>query len=88
MSNKGACGVKNPGLSFLLLVSFFLSGCLSSTPFQSARVIEPGQQSASVSLQRSVDASQDKDNGWYMMEFAGRFPVANGRMDFSPGRGQ
>lgn len=71
-----------PCLPFLFL---FLSGCLSSTPFQSARVVEPGQQSASVSLQKSIDANEEKDYAWYMMEFAGRFPVAKGRMDFSVG---
>ncbi|MEN8006109.1 MAG: hypothetical protein ABFS42_03800 [Candidatus Krumholzibacteriota bacterium] len=69
----------------LPVMLLFLSGCLSSTPFQSARVVEPGQQSASVSLQKSVDANDPTDFAWYMMEFAGRMPVADGRMDFSLG---
>jgi hypothetical protein len=67
------------------LLCLFLSGCLSSTPFQSARVVEPGQQAASISLQKSVDANEDKDYAWYMLEFAGRFPVVKGRMEFSLG---
>ena len=77
--------MKKSCLSCLPFLFLFLSGCLSSTPFQSARVVEPGQQSASISLQRSVDANEEKDYAWYMMEFAGRFPVAKGRMDFSVG---
>ena len=77
--------MKKSCLSCLPFLFFFLSGCLSSTPFQSARVIEPGQQSASISLQKSVDANEEKDYSWYMMEFAGRFPVVKGRMDFSVG---
>ncbi len=85
MSNEGVCDVKKFCLFFMPLLSLLLSGCLSSTPFQSARVVEPGQQAASISLQKSVDATEDKDYGWYMLEFSGRFPVVNGRMDFSLG---
>lgn len=48
-------------------------------------MVDPGQQSASVSVQRSVDATAGKDYAWDMMEFAGRFPVVKGRMDFSLG---
>ncbi len=77
--------MKKPCLRFFPLLWLFLSGCLSSTPFQSARVVEPGRQSASVSVQKSIDATGEKDYAWYMMEFAGRFPVAKGRMDFSLG---
>ena len=36
-----------------------------------------------MSLQKSVDANEDQDYSWYMMEFAGRIPVFGGRMDFS-----
>jgi len=85
IANQGGSDVKKSCLSCLPFLILFLSGCLSSTPFQSARVVEPGQQSASVSLQKSVDATEEKDYAWYMMEFAGRFPVAKGRMDFSLG---
>jgi len=76
--------MKKSCLPFMFLF-LFLSGCLTSTPFQSARVVEPGQQSGSVTLQKSVDANENQDYSWYMMEFGGRFPVANGRMDFSVG---
>ncbi len=83
---QGGPHVKKSCLPCLLpLLILFLSGCLSSTPFQSARVVEPGQQSASVSVQKSVDATEKKDYAWYMMEFSGRFPVVKGRMDFSLG---
>lgn len=77
--------MKKSCLPCLLFLFLFLSGCLSSTPFQSARVVEPGQQSASISLQKSVDATEEKDYSWYLLEYAGRFPVAEGRMDFSVG---
>lgn len=76
--------MKKSCLPFMFLF-LFLSGCLTSTPFQSARVVEPGQQSGSVSVQKSVDANEDQDYSWYMMEFGGRFPVAGGRVDFSVG---
>ena len=55
MSLEGDDHVKKLCFLCLPLFSFFLSGCLSSTPFQSARVVEPGQQEASISLQKSVD---------------------------------
>jgi hypothetical protein len=38
-----------------------------------------------MSLQKSVDANEDQDYSWYMMEYTGRFPLAAGRMDFSVG---
>lgn len=85
MSNEGDGDMKKISLLSLPFLFFFVSGCLTSTPFQSARVVEPDQQAASVSLQRSVDYDQDNDYAWYMMEYAGRFPVAKGRMDFSVG---
>jgi|GEM_PF-6558134 len=68
-----------PGLSWFL---FSLSGCLSSTPFQSARVAESGRQSTSVSLQKSFDPTWGKNDSWYMMEFGGRIPVVDGKVDF------
>lgn len=83
-ANKGTF-VKNIILPVLFCFSLFLSGCLTSTPFQSARVVDPGQQSGSISLQKSVDANESQDYSWYMMEFAGRFPVIAGRMDFAVG---
>lgn len=83
--NEGDDDVKIFYFFYLSLLSLFLAGCLSSTPFQSARVVEPDQQAASVSLQKSVDANEDKDYSWYMMEFSGRFPLVKGRMDFSLG---
>ena len=67
----------------LPFLSLFLSGCLTSTPFQSARVVEPGQQAGSISVQKSIDADEDNEYGWYMMEFGGRFPVFKGRVDFA-----
>jgi hypothetical protein len=83
VSNEGDPGVKYFFFSCLLLLLPFVSGCLSSTPFQSARVVEPGQQAASMSLQKSVDANEDQDYSWYMLEFAGRFPVYKSRVDFA-----
>lgn len=77
--------MRNYRLPLLATMIVFLSGCLTSTPFQSARVVEPGQQSGSMSVQRSVDAEADEDYSWYMMEFGGRFPLIAGRMDFSVG---
>jgi hypothetical protein len=65
------------------LLLFFVSGCLSSTPFQSARVVESGEQSASVSLQKSVDANESQDYSWYMMEFATRLPMGSDRVDLA-----
>lgn len=69
---------------FLPLYTFFLvhfPGCLSSTPFQSARVVESGEQSATISLQKSVDANVSKDYSWYMMEMGTRVPMGSDRLD-------
>jgi hypothetical protein len=82
MPNEGGHDVKKSHLLYLSLLLPFLSGCLTSTPYQSARVVEPGQQAASLSLQKSVDANEDQDYSWYMLEFASRFPVIAGWMDF------
>lgn len=65
---------------YLILLVFF-SGCLTSTPFQSARVVEPGEQAASISLQKSVDANESQDYSWYMMEMGTRFPLGSDRVD-------
>jgi hypothetical protein len=70
-------------LPLYLILLFFVSGCLSSTPFQSARVVEPGEQTASVSLQKSVDANESQDYSWYMMEFATRLSVGSDRVDLA-----
>jgi len=75
--------MKMISLICLPFLSLFLAGCLTSTPFQSARVVEPGQQAGSISVQKSIDADQDNEYGWYMMEFGGRFPVFKGRVDFA-----
>ena len=69
---------------FLPFYTFFLvhfSGCLSSTPFQSARVVESGEQAATVSLQKSVDANESQDYSWYMMEMGTRLPLGSDRVD-------
>jgi hypothetical protein len=83
MSNKGDGDMKKISLLCLPFISLILSGCLTSTPFQSARVVEPGQQAGSISVQKSIDADEDNEYGWYMMEFGGRFPVYKGRVDFA-----
>ncbi len=85
MLNEGDHVMKKSFRIYLLFLLNSLSGCLTSTPFQSARVVEPGQQSGSISLQKSIDADEDKDYSWYMMEFSGRFPVYKGRVDFMLG---
>ena len=85
MANEGDHVMKKSLRIYLLFLLNSMSGCLTSTPFQSARVVEPGQQSGSISLQKSVDADEDKDYSWYMMEFSGRFPVSKGRVDFMVG---
>lgn len=70
-------------LPVYLILLLFVSGCLSSTPFQSARVVESGEQSGSISLQKSVDANENQDYSWYMMEFATRLPMGSDRVDLA-----
>lgn len=84
-STEGDRAMKNSIRACLPVLLIFLSGCLTSTPFQSARVVEPGQQSGSMSIQKSIDPDDDYDHSWYMMEFSGRFPVYRGRVDFMLG---
>jgi flagellar hook assembly protein FlgD len=40
-------------LKFLLFAQLSCSGCFSATPFQSARVTEPGESNGSLSVQRT-----------------------------------
>jgi hypothetical protein len=82
MPDEGDGDMKHIRLLCLPWLVLFLSGCLTSTPFQSARVVDPGQQSASLSLQRSHDTEDDNEYGWYMLEFSSRVPVYAGRIDF------
>ena len=67
----------------LLPFSLLFSGCLSSTPFQSARTTDPGRQSGNVSLMRSKPVGSDGDATWYMMEFGGRSALKPGRSELS-----
>jgi len=68
-------------LKFLLLTQLSCSGCFSATPFQSARVIESGQQTGSMSIQRSRPRDDPHGQGWTAMEFGTRVPLGGGRTD-------
>ncbi len=73
----------NPKFAPLLVMSFLLTGCLSSTPFQSARVVENPADAATLSVIRSVPETSFSDANWTMAEVTGRFPLKKGKTDAS-----
>jgi hypothetical protein len=82
-------------LKFLLFAQLSCSGCFSATPFQSARVAEPGENNGSLSLQRTKPRDGSRNGGWTAAEFGTRVPLG-GRADlglngtilsFDPARG-
>lgn len=71
---------------FLFIPLVFLTGCLSSTPFQSARVAETNTEAATLALQRSVPEqvnSYSDSNNWTMADITGRFPLVKGKAEVS-----
>lgn len=68
-------------LKFLLLTQLTCSGCFSATPFQSARVTEPGERTGHISYQRSRPRDEEAGEGWVMIEGGTRLPLGGGRVD-------
>lgn len=68
-------------LKFLLLTQLTCTGCFSATPFQSARVTEPGQSTGHLSVQRSEPRDRDWDEGYVIVEGGTRFPLVGGSVD-------
>lgn len=68
-------------LKFLLFAQLSCSGCFSATPFQSARVVEPGQRAGSMSFQRSEPRDPEEEQGYTMIEGGTRIPLGGGRAD-------
>ncbi len=64
----------------LLLV--FLSGCLSATPFQSARVVEEDESSLTLSVLHSTVDNGYGHSGWTNLEVAARNPIVGGKLEF------
>lgn len=82
-------------LRFLLFAQLSCSGCFSATPFQSARVVESGENNGSLSIQRTKPKEGSRDKGWMAAEFGTRLPLGKGMdlgvngtiMSFDPARG-
>jgi hypothetical protein len=82
-------------LRFLLFAQLSCSGCFSSTPFQSARVTEPGESNGPLSVQRTRPRDGSHDGGWIAAEFGTRVPIGKGAdlglngtiLSFDPARG-
>jgi len=75
---------------FIILIPCFLvfiSGCLTATPFQSARVVESGETSTTTSVMHSTVDNGYSLSGWTQLEMTGRAALVGGRADmfFSAG---
>lgn len=68
-------------LRFLLFTQLTCSGCFSATPFQSARVVESGENNGSLSVLRTRPREGPDQKGWTSMEFGTRVPLGGGRTD-------
>ncbi len=74
-------------LTLLPLLAVFLSGCLSATPFQSARVAESGEHTLTTSIMHSSEEVGNFRTGWTQLDFAFRSPVVGGRFEFAVNSG-
>jgi len=66
-----------------LLITIFLTGCFSATPFQSARVAETDESSLTASLMHSSQDFGSVSNGWTQIDFVARQPFVGGQFEFS-----
>lgn len=69
-------------LVLIPIILLFLSGCLSATPFQSARVVEDEEFDLTGSVMRSTQKTYNGSSGWTQVEIAGHNALKGGRAEF------